>query len=202
MSVDAATVKKLRDRTGIGMMDCKRALEEAGGDMEKAVEVLRKKGIADAEKRTGRTATEGYVGSYVHSNGKIGVLVELNCETDFVARNDEFRELARNLSMQVAATNPLSVRREEIPEEAVEKERAIYAEMAKDQGKPDDIIDRIVDGKMKKFYQENCLLEQQYVKDTDLTVEQLVKEFSGKIGERVTVKRFARFAVGEGEDEE
>ncbi len=195
MAVSAAAVKELREKTGIGMMDCKRALEEAAGDLEKAVDVLRKKGMAAADKRAGRAAGEGFVGSYIHSNGKIGVIVEINCETDFVARSEEFRTLARDIAMQVAATNPMAVSPEDISPEVIEKERAIYAEQAKN--KPANIIDRIVDGKMKKFYQESCLIEQQFVKDTDRTVGQLIKEFSGKVGERVIVRRFARFAVGE-----
>ncbi len=195
MTVTAADVKKLRDKTGIGMMDCKAALEESGGDMEKAVEVLRKKGMAAADKRSGRTTGEGFIGSYIHSNGKIGVLVEINCETDFVARNEEFRALARDISMQVAATSPIAVSAEDVPAGVIEKERAIYAAQVKD--KPANIVDKIVDGKMKKFYQENCLLEQQFVKDTDRTVEQLVREFAGKVGENIQVRRFVRFAVGE-----
>ncbi|MCD6405169.1 MAG: translation elongation factor Ts [Planctomycetes bacterium] len=195
MVVSAAVVKELREKTGIGMMDCKRALEEAAGDLEKAVDVLRKKGMAAADKRAGRAAGEGFVGSYIHSNGKIGVIVEINCETDFVARSEEFRTLARDIAMQVAATNPMAVSVEDIGPDVVEKERAIYAEQAKN--KPANIIDRIVDGKMKKFYQENCLVEQQFVKDADSTVAELIKEFSGKVGERVIVRRFARFAVGE-----
>ena len=156
MAVSAAAVKELREKTGIGMMDCKRALEEAAGDLEKAVDVLRKKGMAAADKRAGRAAGEGFVGSYIHSNGKIGVIVEINCETDFVARSEEFRTLARDIAMQVAATNPMAVSPEDISPEVIEKERAIYAEQAKN--KPANIIDRIVDGKMKKFYQESCLI--------------------------------------------
>ncbi|MHC4714342.1 MAG: translation elongation factor Ts [Planctomycetota bacterium] len=195
MAVTAADVKKLRDKTGIGMMDCKGALEEAGGDIDKAVEILRKKGMAAAEKRGDRAAGEGFVGSYIHSNGKIGVIVELNCETDFVARNEEFRALARDISMQVAATSPIAVSSDDVPADVIEKERAIYAAQVKD--KPENIVERIVDGKIKKFYQENCLLQQQFVKDTDRTVDQLIREFAGKVGENVQVRRFVRFAVGE-----
>lgn len=195
MTVTAAVVKELREKTGIGMMDCKKALIEAEGDMEKAVDLLRAKGMAAADKRAGRAVGEGFIGSYIHSNGKIGVIVELNCETDFVAKNDEFRALARDLAMQVAAANPMAVSSEEVPAEVVERERAVYAEQVKD--KPANIIDKIVDGKMNKFYQEHCLLSQQFVKDTDRTVEQLIKEISGKVGERIMVRRFARFAVGE-----
>lgn len=195
MTVSAATVKQLRDKTGIGMMTCKKALVEADGDIEKAVDLLRAKGMAAADKRAGRAAGEGFIGSYIHANGKIGVIVELNCETDFVARNKEFRALARDLSMQIAATNPMTVSTGDVDEEVVTRERAIYAEQVKD--KPANIIERIVDGKMKKFFEENCLLEQQFVKDTDRTVGELVKELAGKIGENVSVKRFQRFAVGE-----
>ena len=185
----------MREKTGIGMMDCKKALEQAGGDLEKAVDILRKQGMAAADKRAGRPAGEGFIGSYIHTNGKIGVLVEINCETDFVARNEEFRALAKDISMQIAATNPLAVSREEIPPEVVARERAIYAEQVK--GKPANIVDRIVDGKMEKFYEDRCLLDQVFVKDCDRKISQLVKEFSGKCGERVAVRRFARFAVGE-----
>lgn len=195
MTVSAATVKQLRDKTGIGMMTCKKALVEADGDIEKAVDLLRAKGMAAADKRAGRAAGEGFIGSYIHANGKIGVIVELNCETDFVARNEEFRALAKDLSMQIAATNPMTVSTDDVDPEVVTRERAIYAEQVKD--KPANIIERIVDGKMKKFFGENCLLEQQFVKDTDRTVGELVKELAGKIGENVSVKRFQRFAVGE-----
>jgi len=195
MAVSAAAVKKLRDKTGIGMMDCKKALMEADGDMEKAVDILRKQGMAAADKRAGRAAGEGFIGSYIHSNGKIGVMVELNCETDFVARNEEFRSLAKDISMQVAATNPLAVSAEDVSEETIARERAIYAEQVKD--KPANIVDKIVDGKMKKFFQENCLIEQPFVKDSDRTVGELVKEMAGKIGENISVRRFVRFAVGE-----
>ena len=195
MAISADMVKELRERTGIGMMDCKKALEEAGGDMGKAVDILRKKGMAAADKRAGRPAGEGFVGSYIHSNGKIGVLVEINCETDFVARSEEFRILAKELAMQIAATNPISVSREEVPADVVAKERAIYAEQVK--GKPANIVEKIVDGKMAKFYEERCLLDQTWVKNQDMKVEQLVKSVTAKTGERVVVRRFIRFAVGE-----
>lgn len=195
MAVSAAAVKELREKTGIGMMDCKKALLEAQGDMDKAIDILRKKGMAAADKRVGRAAGEGFIGSYIHTNGKIGVVVELNCETDFVARNEEFRALARNLAMQIAATNPMVVSAEDLPEEVVAKERDIYAELVKD--KPENIIERIVDGKIRKFHEENCLLDQDFVKDPDRKVGDLVKELAGKIGENISVKRFARFAVGE-----
>ena len=195
MEITAKLVMELREKTGVGMMDCKKALVEAGGDMEKAVDILRKKGMAAADKRAGRATGEGFIGSYVHTNGKIGVIVELNCETDFVARNEEFRALAKDLSMQIAATNPMTVSAEDVPAEVVERERAIFAEQVKD--KPENIIERIVDGKMKKFYEEQCLLDQDFVKDPDRKVGELVRELSGKVGENITVRRFARFAVGE-----
>jgi len=196
MAISAASVKELRDKTGIGMMDCKEALTAAGGDMEKAIEVLRKKGMAAADKRAGRAVGEGFIGSYIHSDGKIGVLIELNCETDFVARNEEFRALAKDLAMQVAASpQTIAVRREEVSADVVAKEREIAAEQVK--GKPANIVDKIVDGKMNKFYEERCLLEQPFVKDSDRKIEQLVKEFAGKVGENIYVRRFARFAVGE-----
>lgn len=195
MAVSAAAVKELREKTGIGMMDCKKALVEADGDMDKAVGILRKKGMAAADKRAGRAAGEGFIGSYIHSNGKIGVIVEFNCETDFVARNEEFRTLARDIAMQIAATNPIAVSVEDLPEEIIARERDIYAGQAK--GKPENIIERIVDGKMKKFHEDSCLMEQDFVKDSDRKIADLVKELAGKIGENISVRRFARFAVGE-----
>lgn len=195
MAIGSAVVKELRDKTGIGMMDCKKALEETGGDMEKAIEWLRKKGMAAADKRAGRAIGEGFIGSYIHSNGKIGVMVELNCETDFVARNDEFRALAKDIAMHIAAANPIAITREEVPAEVIASERSIAIEQVK--GKPAQIVDKIVDGKMEKFFQERCLVDQPFVKDCDRTVGQIVKEFTGKTGERVEIRRFARFAVGE-----
>jgi elongation factor Ts len=196
MAISAAVVKELRDKTGVGMMDCKAALEQSGGDMEKAIDILRKKGIQAADKRAGRAVGEGFIGSYIHSDGKIGVLVEINCETDFVARNEELRGLGKALAMQIAA-NPQTrcVAREEVPEDMVRREREIYAETVK--GKPANMVDKIVDGKMNKFYEEVCLLEQPFIKDPDRKVEDLVKEFAGKVGENIVVRRFARFAVGE-----
>ena len=195
MAISASTVKQLRDKTGIGMMDCKKALEESGGDMEKAVEVLRKKGMAAADKRAGRAVGQGFIGSYIHTDGKIGVMVELNCETDFVARNEEFRALARDIAMHVAWSNPLALDREGVAAGIIEKERSIYAEQVK--GKPANIVERIVDGKMGKFFEERCLLEQAFVKDPDKKIEDLVTEMCRKTGERIVVKRFSRFAVGE-----
>jgi len=195
MAITAALVKELRDKTGIGMMDCKQALEQSGGDMDKAIDLLRKKGMAAADKRAGRAVGEGFIGSYIHSDGKIGVMVELNCETDFVARNADFRALAKDIAMQIAWSNPMCISRDQVPADVIAKERAIYAEQVK--GKPANIVDKIVDGKMVKFYEEKCLLDQAFVKDPDHKVEQLVKELAAKTGERVAVRRFARFAVGE-----
>jgi elongation factor Ts len=190
-------VKKLRDKTNAGIMDCKAALQESQGDMEKAVDYLRQKGLAVAQKRAGRTATEGLVHSYIHAGGKIGVMVEVNCETDFTARSGAFSEFAKNLAMHIAATNPLSIDREGLPSEVVAREREIYRAQALDSGKPEKILDKIVEGKLKKFYQEVCLLEQPYVRDTDMTVEDLLNELRAKTGENVVVSRFVRYQLGE-----
>ncbi len=197
MAITAAQVKELRDRTGAGMLECKKALEEANGDVEKAVDILRAKGAAKVAKRAGREAREGMVGSYVHMGGKIGVLVEVNCETDFVARTDDFQGLVRDLAMHVAAASPLAVSAEEIPEEIVERERAVFREQVKAEGKPEHLRDRIVDGKLKKFYQDNALVDQAFVKDPDKTVGQLITEVSAKTGENIVVRRFVRYALGE-----
>src|SRR5213594_1489685 len=178
------------------MMDCKKALEETAGDLEKAVDVLRTKGAAKADKRAGREASEGLIGHYVHHDGKIGVLVELNCETDFVARTDDFKGLARDLAVHIAATNPLAVRIEDLPPELVERERQIYEKQVADQKKPEHIRAKIVEGMMKKYYEDNVLLEQKFVKDDKRTVGELVKELSGKTGENVQVRRFVRFELG------
>lgn len=198
MAISAQQVKELRDRTGAGMMDCKKALEETSGDMEKAIDLLRSKGAAKAAKRAEKSANEGTIGTYVHHNGKVGVMVELNCETDFVAKNDEFLQLARDLAMHVASSAPLAVSAEDIPAEEVERERAVYAAQVAEEGKPENIRDKIVEGKLKKWYQEQALLEQPFVKDPDKTVDQLVTEVSAKTGEKITVGRFARFQVGAG----
>ena len=195
--ISAKDVKELRDRTGAGMMECKGALTEAGGDMERAIDILRAKGAAKAAKRAERETKEGAVGSYIHMGGKIGVLVEIGCETDFVARNDEFQKVVRDVAMHIAAANPVAVRREDFPAEMLERERSVYREQAKESGKPEQIWDRIVDGKVDKFYQENALLEQPYVKNPDLTVGQMITEVSAKTGEKIEVRRFARFALGE-----
>ena len=194
--IPAKLVAELRARTGAGMMDCKKALEEAGGDLEKAVDILRKKGAAKADKRAGREASEGWIGSYVHFDGSVGVLVELNCETDFVARTDDFQGLAKEIAVHIAAVSPLAVRIEELPAELVERERKVYESQVAEQKKPENIRGKIVDGMMRKFYEERVLLEQQFVKDDKRTVGELVKELSGKTGEKVEVRRFVRFELG------
>ena len=195
--IPAKLVAELRARTGAGMMDCKKALEETGGDLEKAVDVLRKKGAAKADKRAERVASEGLIGQYVHHDGKTAVLVELNCETDFVARTEDFKTLARELAMHIAATNPLTVRIEDLPAETIARERAVYEAQVAEQKKPEQIRTKIVDGMLKKFYEERVLLEQKFVKDDKRTVGELVKELSAKTGEKIDVRRFARLKVGE-----
>ncbi|MGD2114604.1 MAG: translation elongation factor Ts [Acidobacteriota bacterium] len=198
MKITADMVKELRERTSAGMMDCKKALQEVDGDMDKAVEALRKKGLAAAAKKAGRVATEGAVGSYIHAGGKIGVLVEVNCETDFVGRTDEFQALVRDIAMHIAAAQPRFVAREEVTEDVLEAERRIYREQAVESGKPENVVDRIVEGKLGKFYSESVLLEQPYVKDPDKTVQQLLAEKIAKIGENIQVRRFVRYELGEG----
>jgi len=197
MEITAHMVKDLREKTGLGMMDCKKALQETDGDIEKAIEYLRKKGALKAAKREGRATMEGRIGSYIHSNGKIGVLVELNCESDFVARTDQFAELAKDLCMQVAASAPSWISPEDVPEDVLAKEKEIYMSQAKEQGKPDKILEKIAEGKLKKFYTDVCLLEQPFVKDTDKSVSELIKEKIGQLGENITVGRFIRFQLGE-----
>ena len=197
MEISAKMVKDLRDKTGLGMMDCKKALVETGGDAEKAVDYLRKKGALKAAKREGRATAEGRIGSYVHMTGKIGVLVELNCESDFVAKTEQFAELAKDLCMHVAASAPRWVSPEDVPEDVVAKEKEIYMTQAKDAGKPEKILDKIAEGKLKKFYSEVCLLEQPFVKNTDQTVSELIKEKIAQLGENITVGRFARLQLGE-----
>lgn len=198
MEITAQMVKELRERTGAGMMDCKRALSEANGDMEKATEILRKKGLAQVAKRAGRVAAEGLVESYIHFGGRLGVLVEINCETDFVARTDEFKALAKDIAMQIAAANPQYVRREEVDQARLEKERAIYREQALAEGKPEKVIDKIVEGRLEKFYKEVCLMEQPFIKDNEKTVADVVNAAAAKLGENIVVRRFVRFEVGEG----
>jgi elongation factor Ts len=197
MAIAAKDVKELRERTGVGMMECKGALEEAGGDMEKAIDLLRARGAAKAAKRSTREASEGVIGSYVHMGGKIGVLVEVNCETDFVARNDAFQQLVRDIGMHIAAASPSAVRREDISPELVDRERAVYREQMKESGKPEQIWDKIIDGKLEKFYAESALLEQPFVKNPDQTVAQLITDVGAKMGENIVVRRFTRYALGE-----
>ena len=196
-TISPKDVSELRTRTGAGMMDCKRALEESGGDMDKASEILRKKGIAKAEKRTGKTASQGLVVSYIHHNAQVGVLVELNCETDFVARTDEFGQLARDIALHIASADPIGVNPEDVPAELLDRERRIAEEQVAQEKKPENIRAKIVDGKLKKFVAERTLTEQLYVKDDSKTVGQLLKEASGKLGEAISVRRFARFKIGE-----
>lgn len=197
MEISASLIKELREKTGVGIMDCKAALIESAGDIEKAVGYLRKKGIATAQKRGGRATSQGQVQSYIHAGGKIGVLVEVNCETDFTAKTDDFTMFARDIAMQIAATMPISVDRETVPADILEKERDIYATQARESGKPDKIIDKIVEGKMKKFFSEACLLEQAFVKNPDITIQDLLNEMIAKTGENIVIQRFVRFQVGE-----
>jgi elongation factor Ts len=189
-------VKELRDKTNAGMMDCKKALNETGGDLEKAVDLLRQKGLAVAQKRAGRATSEGVVETYIHGGGKLGVMIEVACETDFVAKTDDFRAFARDLAMHIAATNPVAIRREDVPGELVERERAIYKQQALDTGKPEKIVDKIVDGKMDKYFADSCLLEQKFVKNPDLSIQDLLNEVIAKMGENIAISRFARFQVG------
>ena len=195
--ITAQSVRMLRQKTGLGMMDCKKALQETGGDSEKAIEYLRKQGLSAVEKRAGRDASEGLIQAYIHQGSRLGVLLEVNCETDFVARTDDFQEFAKDVAMHIAASQPLAVEREGVPADAVERERAIFLEQAKNEGKPEHIAEKIVEGRMEKFYQENCLMEQVFVKNPDQTIGELVTEITAKIGEKITVRRFERFVLGE-----
>ena len=197
MTIGAGQVKELRERTGAGMMECKKALEESKGNMEAAIDLLRARGAAKAAKRADRETREGTIGSYVHTNGKIGVLVEVQCETDFVSRNDAFQQLARDLAMHIAAANPLAIDETGIAADVVERERAVYLEQVKNEGKPANIHEKIVEGKLKKFFAESTLLQQPFVKNPDQTVQQLITEVSGKTGENIVVRRFARYVLGE-----
>lgn len=197
VEITATQVKELRERTSAGMMECKRALQETEGDVDAAIEWLRKKGAASAEKRAGKSAREGLIESYIHHSGKIGVLLELNCETDFVARTDEFQELARDLAMQVAAADPIAVTREDVPADTVERERSIYLAQAQAEGKPDHIAEKIVEGRLRKFFEERTLLEQKYVKNPEITVADRVVESQAKLGEKIEVGRFARYETGQ-----
>ncbi|WP_054031571.1 translation elongation factor Ts [Desulfatitalea tepidiphila] len=194
--ISAAMVKALREKSGAGIMDCKEALASCDGDMEKAVDFLRKKGLATAAKRAGRATSEGTIQSYIHLGGKIGVMVEVDCETDFVAKTDDFVEFAKNLAMHIAATNPVAIVPEDVPEEILNREKEIYKAQALEMGKPEKMIDKIVDGKLNKFFKDSCLLNQPYVKDPDKTITDYLNEVIAKTGEKITVKRFARFQVG------
>jgi len=197
--IAAQVVKELREKTGLGMMDCKKALQETDGDMDKAIEYLRKQGMAAVEKRVGRQASEGIVTSYIHPGSRLGVLVEVNCETDFVARTDDFQQFAKDVAMHIAASRPLAVDRESLGPELVERERNIYLEQAKNEGKPEHIAEKIVQGRLEKFFQDFVLMEQAFVKDLDQTVQDLLTELAAKIGEKITIRRFACFRLGEEE---
>ncbi len=196
MSITSQMVKELRDKTNAGMMDCKKALNETGGDMEKAVDLLRQKGLAVAQKRAGRATSEGVVQTYVHAGGKLGVLVEVGCETDFVAKTDSFIEFAKDIAMHIAAVNPVALKREEVPADLAERERAIYTQQALDSGKPANIAEKIVVGKMDKFYADVCLMEQKFVKNPDVSIQDLLNGVVASLGENISIKRFARFQVG------
>jgi elongation factor Ts len=197
MEITAELVKKLREKTGVGLMDCKEALKHSEGDIEKAIEFLREKGLAKLQKRMGRVASEGVIASYIHTGGKIGVMVEVNCETDFVANTKDFQEAAKDIAMQIAASNPLYVKREDVPEEVKEKEKHIYKVQALESGKPEKIIDRIAEGKMEKYFQEVCLMEQPFIKNPDITIKQILDELLVKMGEKILINRFVRFQLGE-----
>jgi elongation factor Ts len=199
-TISATLVKQLREKTGAGMMDCKQALTECDGDLDQAVDFLRKKGLATAQKRAGRAMTEGTVQSYIHMGGKLGVLVEVNCETDFVAKNEDFVDFARNIAMHIAASSPLGIRPEDIPEEVVNREKEIYKAQTLELGKPENVVDKIVEGKLNKFFKENCLLNQPYVRNPDMTVEDLLNEQIAKIGENITIRRYVRFQTGEAQE--
>jgi elongation factor Ts len=196
-TISATLVKQLREKTGAGMMDCKQALVECDADMDKAVDFLRKKGLATAQKRAGRAMTEGTVQSYIHMGGKLGVMVEVNCETDFVAKNEDFLNFAKNIAMHIAATNPLGIRPEDVSQEIINREKEIYQAQALEMGKPENVVPKIVEGKMNKFFKDNCLLNQPYVRDPELTVEDLLNELIAKIGENISIRRFVRFQTGE-----
>ena len=196
MKITSQMVKELRDKTNAGMMDCKKALSENDGDMDKAVDFLRQKGLAVAAKRSDRATSEGSVETYIHANGQLGALVEVGCETDFVAKTDSFIEFAKDIAMHVAATNPIGLSREDVPSDVLEREKAIYVQQALDSGKPENIVEKIVSGKIDKFYGEICLLEQKFVKDPDVSIQDKLNEIVAAMGENITVKRFARFAVG------
>ncbi len=197
LTISTSIIKELREKTGVGIMDCKAALLECDGDISKAIDHLRKKGIATAKKRGGRATSQGQVQSYIHAGGKIGVLVEVNCETDFTGKTEDFTSFVKNIAIQVAATNPVAIDRERVPEDVLEKEKEIYASQAKASGKPEKIIEKIVEGKLKKFFSEECLLEQPFVKNSDITIQNLLNELIAKTGENIVVRRFVRFQLGE-----
>ena len=197
MGVDAKLVKDLRSKTGAGMMDCKQALVKSSGDLDKAIDFLRKSGVAKAEKKISRVAKDGIVYSYIHQGSRLGVLLEIGCETDFVAKTDGFQELAHNVAMQIAATNPISLTREEVSQKVIDREKEIYTDQAKSSGKPDNIIDKMVEGRLNKYYQENCLLEQNFIKDPDKKLQDIITETIATLGENITVNRYVRFAIGE-----
>ena len=197
MSVDAKLVKELREKTGAGMMDCKQALVKSSGDLGKAVDFLRKSGIAKAEKKVSRVAKEGMVYSYIHQGSRLGVLLEIGCETDFVAKTEGFQELAHNVAMQIAATNPIAIWRDEVSQKVIDREKEIYTDQAKSSGKPDNIIEKMLEGRLNKFYQENCLLEQNFIKDPDKKLQDIITETIATLGENITVNRYVRFAIGE-----
>ncbi len=196
MEISAAMVRELREKTNAGMMDCKKALQDTSGDMEKAIDLLRQKGLAKALKRAGREATEGTVHAYIHGGGRIGVLVEVNCETDFAAKSADFVEFVKDVAMQIAAANPLGVQKEDISQEAIDRERAIFMAQARESGKPENILEKMVDGKMRKFFEEVVLMEQKFVKDPDRTIQDYLNELTAKIGEKIFIRRFSRFQLG------
>jgi elongation factor Ts len=196
-AISATMVKQLREKTGVGIMDCKEALSQSNGDMDNAVDFLRKKGLATAQKRAGRAMSEGLIQPYIHMGGKLGVLVEINSETDFVAKNDDFKEFAKNIAMHIAATNPVGIASDDVPEEVINKEKEIYRAQALELGKPENVIDKIVEGKLNKFYKDNCLLNQAYVRNPDMNISELLNDLIAKMGENITIKRFVRFQIGD-----
>lgn len=196
-AISATMVKQLREKTGVGIMDCKEALSQSNGDIDNAVDFLRKKGLATAQKRAGRAMSEGLIQPYIHMGGKLGVLVEINSETDFVAKNDDFKEFAKNIAMHIAATNPVGIASDDVPEEVINKEKEIYRAQAIELGKPENVIDKIVEGKLNKFYKDNCLLNQAYVRNPDLNISDLLNDLVAKMGENITIKRFVRFQIGD-----
>ncbi len=196
-TISAAMVKQLREKTGVGIMDCKEALSNCEGDIDKAVDFLRKKGLATAQKRVGRVMSEGLIQPYIHMGGKLGVLVEINCETDFVAKNDDFKEFAKNIAMHIAATNPVGIASDDVPEDIINKEKEIYRAQALEMGKPENVVEKIVEGKLKKFYKDSCLLNQAYVRDPDVIISDLLNDMIAKMGENITIKRFVRFQIGD-----